>query len=84
MIGLRSGAGQVSRSMSSPISRHSSLFMSATVALRSNTRGSITCRRLKASSCRVTAAARKADFWMHSTEARGAAPSGRVLSSIWV
>jgi hypothetical protein len=54
----KDGSPQMSRSMSSPIIRRRSLEILLTTALRSSIFGSNTCCRLKASSCRVSSAAR--------------------------
>ena len=62
-------------STSSPIRRRSRLSMSATTALRSSTRGCSTCRRLNASSWRVSAAARADAFLISSAWRRSRASS---------
>ena len=74
----RSWAGTVTRSMSSPIRRRSIFSTCATTLLTSSTRISRTCRRLKARSWRVSAAARCAASTINVTSrAPGPSPPRR-------
>jgi len=53
----------------------------ATWAERSSARGSMTCRRLKASSWRVSRAARAEASWISSKDSRDGSPAGRSSSA---
>ena len=66
----RSGARLVARRMSSPISRRISFSMFSTTVFRSTSSGTITWRRLNASSCRVSHDARSAARATSSRSAR--------------
>src|SRR5881409_2592462 len=78
------GSREVASSTSSPSSRRSIRSMFATTALTSSTLGPSTWRRLNASSCRVSSAARSPAFRISSASSRRASPAGVLCNSSWV
>ena len=76
--------GWTRRSMSSPINRFSIGSSSASTRSSSSTRGSSTWRRLKARSCRVSPAARRAALWISVAARWSGSPAGSSSVCCWL
>ena len=78
------GSSEVTSSTSSPSNRRSMRSILPTTTLSSSTLGASTWRRLNASSCRVSSAARRPACRISSASSRRGSPEGMLLSSSWV